>query len=250
MHRFFLPPEECAGPELLLTGAEAHHALHVLRLRPGNPVTVLDGAGAELSCEIAACRHDQVRLAVTRRDAIAPLPWHVTLFQALPKGKLIETILQKAVELGARRVVPLFTERTVSRPDEGGAAAKALKWRQVAVEAVKQCGSAWLPVVEPPLRPEEFLARKEHFDLSLVASLQPGARHIRERFIAYHVKHSHPPRSVAIWVGPEGDFTADEITLIQNAGALPVTLGRLVLRSDTAAAYCLSALSHELSYAP
>jgi 16S rRNA (uracil1498-N3)-methyltransferase len=250
MHRFHLPPEQCAGPELLLTGTEAHHALHVLRLRAGDPVTVLDGAGAELACEVSTGGRDQVPLKVVRRTSIPALPHRVTLLQALPKGKLIESIVQKATELGIHRVVPLFTERTVSRPAEENPAAKVRKWRQIAIESVKQCGSPWLPEVEPPLLISEFLARKETFDLSLIASLQPDARHARERFAAYVREHRHPPHSVAVWVGPEGDFAPEEVAAIQAGGALPITLGRLVLRSETAAIYCLSILQHELSSAP
>jgi 16S rRNA (uracil1498-N3)-methyltransferase len=98
------------------------------------------------------------------------------------------------------------------------------------------------------MTPKEFLARPEKFDLPLIASLQPGSRHAREYFQAYQNEHRRKPESVCVWVGPEGDFTADEVREIQAAGALPISLGRLVLRVETAATFCLSILNHELQF--
>jgi 16S rRNA (uracil1498-N3)-methyltransferase len=246
MHRFYLPPEQCQGTTFSLTGREAHHALRVLRVQRGERVVVLDGVGGELTCEVRNCGRDVVELTVAKRNSVPRLPYQITLLQAVPKGKIIEAIIQKATELGVHRVVPLLSARVTTRLDAGSAAQKAEKLRQVAIEAVKQCGSAWLPRIESPMTPEEFLARNEGFDLPLVASLQPGARHARECFAAFQKEHGRKPESVCVWIGPEGDFTPDEVRAIQAAGALPITLGRLVLRSETAAIYCLSILNHEV----
>ena len=136
MHRFYLPPERCAGNTLRLDEREAHHALHVLRVKPGEPAIVLDGAGNEFLCEVASVSHDAVELRVAKKNFIPPLPCRITLLQALPKGKIIESIIQKAVELGAHRIVPLLTERVVTRLDEGSAEHKREKWQQVAIEAI------------------------------------------------------------------------------------------------------------------
>ncbi len=246
MHRFYLPPEECAADSLTLAGREAHHARHVLRVQRGEPVVVLDGAGGELVCEIRDSSRDRVRLTVARRNSIPPLPYRITLVQAVPKGKIIESIIQKATELGVSRVVPLLSERVALRLDDASAAQKADKWRQTAIEAIKQCGSAWLPQIEAPVAPAEFLARGEKFDLALIASLEPGSRHAREFFRQFRDEHGAAPQSVSIWVGPEGDFTPAEVSAARTGGARPVSLGRLVLRSETAAVYCLSILNHEL----
>src|SRR2546428_9531668 len=100
MHRFYLPPSECQGSQLTLSEQEAHHALHVLRLRAGERVVVLDGAGHELLCEVREAARDTVQLAVKQKNYIPPLPYQITLVQAVPKGKIIETIIQKATELG------------------------------------------------------------------------------------------------------------------------------------------------------
>jgi len=246
MHRFFLPPAECKNAALTLTGREAHHAARVLRLRRGDEVVVPNGAGAELLCKIREVERHQVELAVTKMNSQPASPYQITLLQAVPKGKIIESIIQKAVELGVHRIVPVLTERVTTRLEGDDVAHKREKLEQVAIEAVKQCGSVWLPAIEAPMTPKEFLARGEKFDLPLIASLQPGSRQAREYFQAYQIKHGRKPATVCVWVGPEGDLTIDEVRMIQSAGTLPITLGPLVLRVETAATYCLSIVNHEL----
>lgn len=246
MHRFHLPPEECQSPTLTLTEREAHHALHVVRLRRGERVSVLDGTGHEFLCEVRDAARESVTLAVLHKNHIAPLPYHVTLLQAMTKGKAFETVIQKATELGAFRVVPLITERVVNQPDEEAAAGKVEKWRFIAIDSIKQCGSAWLPHIEAPILLKAFLAHHERFELLLVASLQSDRHHLREVLDDFRIEHGRLPKSVGVFVGPEGDFTPVEMDAIKQGGALPVTLGPLVLRSDTAAVYALSVLNYEL----
>jgi 16S rRNA (uracil1498-N3)-methyltransferase len=248
MHRFHLSAEQCQGAVLTLTGREAYHALHVLRVRPGERVVVLDGEGQELLCEIEKPFGEELRLRVAQRNSILALPYQITLLQAIPKGKIIENIIQKATELGAFRIVPLLSDRVVIQLDGENGAMKAEKWRLTAIEAVKQCGSAWLPIVETPVTPKAYLARGEKFELPLIASLQSDGRHPRERFKTFYEEKRRLPKTVCAWVGPEGDFTPAEMSAIKSAGALPITLGRLVLRSETAAIYCLSVLNYELQF--
>jgi 16S rRNA (uracil1498-N3)-methyltransferase len=114
MHRFYIPSRECKALPLTLAGTEAHHALRVLRLRRGDRVTVLDGAGGEFDCEVEGYDRDKVQLRVVEKKMIPPPACEITLLQALPKGKIIESIIQKATELGAARIVPLLSERTVT----------------------------------------------------------------------------------------------------------------------------------------
>lgn len=246
MHRFHLPPERCTGTTFVLTDSEAHHALHVLRVQPGERMVVLDGAGHEFLGDVARLERERVHVTVRQKNVIPPLPYQITLLQAVPKGKTFESIVQKATELGVHRIVPLLSERVVTRLDEGQAEHKVEKWQATAVEAIKQCGSAWLPRIDPPLSPKAWLALNEAFDLPLVASLQEDRRHPREWFRKYQAEHPQLPRTVCVWVGPEGDFTPAELNAIKGSGALPITLGRLVLRAETAAVYCLSVLNYEL----
>ena len=247
MHRFFLPPAQCTGSKLWLEEREAYHAVQVLRLHLGDQVTVLDGAGHEFGCEIAQASKRKVMLNVTGKRFHPPLPARLTLVQAMPKGKTFDVIVQKATELGAHRVVPLLTQRVVTRLADGrDAAHKVEKWRQVAIESIKQCGSPWLPEITAPVPLPEFVARKESFDLKLVAALTGDRRHPRDYFADFARTHQRQPASICMWVGPEGDFTPDELAAIRAAGARPITLGPNVLRAETAAIYCLSVLCYEL----
>jgi 16S rRNA (uracil1498-N3)-methyltransferase len=247
MHRFYLPPEHCAGAALRLHGREAHHALRVLRVKYGEMVAVLDGIGNEFLCTVDTCSRDAVGLSVSLKNFSPAPPRSVTLLVAVPKGKIIEDIIQKSVELGAGRVVPLLTERVATHLDAGAAAEKRGKWQQVAIEAIKQCGALWLPKIETPVTIQEFLSRPEKIELSLVGSLQTERRHPRECFQEFEAKHGCRPQSAAVWIGPEGDFTLEELNAIQNSGAQPVSLGKLVLRVETAAVYGLSILNYELN---
>jgi 16S rRNA (uracil1498-N3)-methyltransferase len=246
MHRFYLPPERCRTSDLVLTGSEAHHALHVLRVAPGERVTVLNGAGHEFSCTVRNQDREKLTLTVEEKRVAAPPAAQITLLQAIPKGKIIEAIIQKATELGAARIVPLLTERVATRLDEREATRKTSKWQLIAIEAIKQCGNPWLPQVEVPVTPADFISRKEHFDLPLLASLQGETQHPRVYFDDFRKLHGRNPASVCVWIGPEGDLTPAEVTATKAWGARPITLGPLILRTETAATYCLSVINHEI----
>jgi 16S rRNA (uracil1498-N3)-methyltransferase len=220
-----------------------------LRVCSGESVVVLDGAGNEFLCEVRDVSKKVVSLAVRQKSFTPPLPYKITLLQAIPKGKIIESIIQKATELGVARIVPVLSERVVTQLDEESSADKLDKWRLTTIEAIKQCGQPWLPQIDAPLTPKVFLERRERFELSLIASLQNDSRHPREYFEAFIAEKQRRPQSVCIWVGPEGDFTLPEMEAIKSIGVFPITLGQLVLRCETAAIYCLSVLSYELGLA-
>jgi len=246
MHRFYLLPDECRTSSLCLTGREAHHALHVLRVRKGEQVIVLDGAGHEFLSEVRDGNRESLHLTVIEKKTSPPLPCAITLLQAIPKGKLFESIIQKATELGASRIVPILAGRVVTKLDDEEAAHKTDKWRQMAIEAIKQCGSPWLPQVESPVTPGQFLSRRERFDLPLVAALEGERRHPRECFREFQAAHKRLPATACVWIGPEGDFTQAELAHIKTGGAVAITLGPLVLRTETAASYCLAFINYEL----
>jgi len=160
----------------------------------------------------------------------------------VPKGKNMDLIVQKAVELGAARIAPLLSDRTVVQLEGNDTDRKRSKWQAVALEACKQCGQNHLPEVSEPLTVRAFLEREEKKGLLLIASLQPDARPIKTVL----AEHGAAPSAATILVGPEGDFTPAEIALAKSHGCLPVTLGPIILRTETAAIYCLSVLAHEL----
>ena len=245
MHRFYLPPAQCRGNTLVLDESETHHALHVLRVKTGERVVVLDGAGHEFLCEVRGTERKGMELAVRQTNPLGPMSWAVTLIQAVTKAKSMDLIVQKATELGAARVVPILSDRSVPNLDGEGGEKKVDKWQAIAIDAIKQCGSPWLPRIDAPQTASAFLAQGERYDLSMIASLQPGSRHPREYLDSFVSEHKRRPRSLAIWVGPEGDFTPAELNAVKGAGAAPISLGPLVLLSETAAIYCLSVLGYE-----
>jgi 16S rRNA (uracil1498-N3)-methyltransferase len=249
MHRFYLPPEHCRDSTLELSADEAHHAQRVLRLQTGDRVTVLDGAGHEFVCEVRGATKRTVALTVLNKSSSPPLPCQITLLQAVPKAKAMDYIVQKATELGAARVVPILSERSVVHLDGEDAADKAEKWQQIAIESIKQCSSPWLTTIESPVTLKSYLVRREKFDLPLIASLQEDSRHPRKFIQHFRDDHKRLPATACVWVGPEGDFSPAEMNIIKSEGALPITLGRLVLRSDTAAIYSLAVLNYELQSA-
>jgi 16S rRNA (uracil1498-N3)-methyltransferase len=249
MHRFYLPPDQTGDSNLTLSGSEAHHALHVVRVRENERVVVLDGAGHEILCEVEQLERHAVRLKRLQRQAMSPLPYRITLSQAVTKAKTMDLIVQKATELGVHRIAPILSERAVPQFQDEAASSKLEKWRATAIEAIKQCGSPWLPQIDPPQTPQKFLAGSERMELTLVASLQPDARHPREYFQNLRSERQRRPKSICVWIGPEGDFTPAEMNTILQGGALPISLGPVVLRSETAAIYCLSILNYELQTA-
>lgn len=245
-HRFHLPKKDWNDKTLVLSKEESHHCLNVLRLKEGARVTVFDGDGTEAHCTILAMDKKEVKLTVLQKLNTPKPRCEITLAQAIPKGKNMEFIVQKAVELGATHIAPLISERTVSDFDALEAEKKREKWQAIAVEACKQCGQNWLPKVDAPKKLEEFFKDAKKCELMLIASLQPDAKRLKsvlEEFVAHQ---GNQPAGVCVLIGPEGDFTPAEVGRAKSEGCQPITLGPIVLRTETASIYCLSVLSHEL----
>jgi len=247
MHRFYLAPNDWAAASLV--GSEAHHARNVLRLDAGARVTVFNGQGREATAEVVALDSDAVRLRILHEAVTPALRARITLAQAIPKGKNMDLIVQKAVEIGAAEIFPILSARTVVHLDSESATQKQAKWQTVAREAAKQCGQNGLPQVQTPRTLDEFFAAQpsNSHDLRLIGSLQPGALHLKRILVDYAQTHRNAqPASVLMLIGPEGDFTPAEIAQARSHSCTPLTLGPIILRVETAAIYCLSILSYEL----
>jgi len=241
MHRFLLPPEAWLVHPAL-TGDEARHLSHVLRAKPGDRITVFDGCGRRAEAEVLTVARDLVSLKLGESySPPQPMP-KITLAQAIPKGKNMDFIVQKSVELGVANIQPLVTHHTIVQPGDG----KSGKLRRTALEACKQCGQDTLPIIADPMTFRVWLTSQPSTPgIKLIASLAPGARPIRE------VLRAHPASAAAtLIIGPEGDFTSDETAAALAAGFLPVSLGDIILRVETATLYCLSALRYEFSSIP
>ena len=246
MHRFYIAPENWDTGNLILRDAEAHHARDVLRLKNGDRVVLFNGRGREITADIVDLAKNEIRLRALHESETQPLRCRITLGQAIPKGKNMDLIVQKAVEIGAAEIAPLISERTVIDLDKKEAAQKQSKWQQIVIEAAKQCGQNWLPRVDAPQKLKDFFAHQDAHDLRLIGSLQPDALHLKTLLSEYRQRHGDRPTTVLMMVGPEGDFTPAELALAKSNGCQPITLGPIILRVETAAIYCLSVLSYEL----
>lgn len=242
LHRFHIPPTEWTDGEMCLNATESHHCQEVLRIPVGGKVIVFNGEGAWAEAEIAGQRKREVRVKpLSIRQTPSPEA-RLILAQAMPKGKTMEWIIEKATELGVSEIYPLVTERTVVRLETNEARSKQEKWQRVAIEACKQCGQNWLPTVHVPGSLSAFMAQRGVVDLALVAAIAPDAQHLKQ----WLAQKTSRLRSAAVLVGPEGDFSPAELAAAQAGGFLPISLGPIILRAETAAIYSLSVLAHEL----
>ena len=244
MHRFYIPPAEWnpEAPALALGGPDAHHCHDVMRCQVGDKIIAFNGEGTEVVGTITATKKAQVDFDIQSVEQSAPLDASLTLCQAIPKGKNMDLVVQKATELGVAHIVPLLTENTVVRLDEKEAAKKQAKWQRVAIEACKQSGQNHMPKVAAPIALKDYLVTESKSELNLIASLQPGSQHLKTILTEAEKK----PTSAQILIGPEGDFSPEEVEQSLAAGHQPITLGSIILRTETAAIYCLSVLAHEL----
>jgi len=240
MHRCLVKTNELLADAFTLGRDEAHHLQAVLRVRAGDRVTLFDGQGRTRLAAIAAVEKHGLSLTADAPAQEHPRPpCQITLFACVSKGKRMDWTVEKAVELGVGRVVPVISDRTVVRLDADEGDTKADRWLRVAEEAARQCGAAWLPEIAPPLAFKACLPLLAGASPVFVAALTPRATPLREALAA----HAAPPVRAGWFVGPEGDFTPAEIEALLAAGAVPVSLGRQVLRAETACLYGLCVLN-------
>jgi 16S rRNA (uracil1498-N3)-methyltransferase len=232
--RFYCPllPK---GGEVWVEGSEAHHLLHVLRLKLGQRVYLFDGSGIEATGRIVETRRDKVRLEI---ESSAPVNREarvaITLAFSIPKGDRAETLVEEACELGVRRLIPVETQRSVVKLKPDGSQ-KLEKWRRIAVEASKQCGRTYITEIEKMTAFDMLLEEAGHHELALVAS--PGGRSLQE------VIKEHPGvKTLLCIIGPEGGLTEEEVEKARGAGCLEVGMGSRILRIETAAIALVSML--------
>lgn len=244
--RFYLAPDLWNTSQFDET--ETHHVEHVLRLKPGATITVFDGKGREASATIEAFHKKRTSLRLGNLHLIPQPGSEITLVQAVPKGNNMDLIIQKAVELGTTRIIPLITDRTIVRlRDEKEIWHKQKRWQSIALEACKQCGQNWIPLIDPPCSLKEALEKTASQQLRLIASLEKEAISIKNIFSPLRKIPTSSNISATILIGPEGDFTPEEYHLARAADCKPVSLGPITLRTETAALYCLSVLNYELN---
>jgi 16S rRNA (uracil1498-N3)-methyltransferase len=231
MARFFAAPPQWNPDSVALDAWEARHACEVLRLKTGDLLEVFDGRGRRARGRLAQVTRQGAVVRIEEVWQASPPRCRLTLIQALPKGKLMEWIVEKATELGVSRIVPVVSDRCIVRVDPSEADRKREKWERVALEACKQCAQDWLPEVWRPLPLMEALrALDAHPGQMLLASLRPGATRLEREWSEF----SRPDHALLV-VGPEGDFTSHEYENLVQRGAREITLGGRILRVETAA---------------
>ena len=239
--RCFIQPDRWTDPTVALDEEESHHALGVLKAREGQAIDVFNGCGGKGRATITAIRKNTVTLAIDRRTADEPRTPDITLIQAVPREQKMDFAIQKAVELEASAIAPVITEHCVVRLKPAQAEERLERWRKIALNAGKQSGCAWLPRITPVVDLDRYLAARPAFDLLLVGALTGETRPFKEALRSLPAR----PKTVGIFIGPEGDFSPRELRAILSAGAIPVTFGPNVLRVETAAIYALSVVRYE-----
>lgn len=229
MPRFFC--DAVTDEEIQIVGEDASHIRRVLRMKVGEALTVC-ADGVDYACEIAGFDGDAVRLTVLEKHPNDSEPSvRVTLYQALPKGDKMEFIVQKAVELGAVRIVPMLTKRCVSRPDAKSMQKKLVRYQKVAKEAAKQCGRGMVPEVGEMVTLERALAQADA--AVKVLFYEGGGQPIQDLL-------NEQSGDVAVFIGSEGGFETEEVDLAKRSGAQIATLGKRILRCETAPLAALS----------
>lgn len=231
MHRFFYPSRNIVNGKIIISDKEeAHHIKDVLRLKLKDEVIAFDEHANEYLCAIERISQHVV-LGI--KSGILPSNKDkgvkITIACAIPKKAKMDDIVDKLTQLGVARIIPLLTERVVVKLDKHKKALRFERWKKIALSALKQSGRKTLPVIEPVTGIKELLSKAENYDLKLIPNLSGERQALRE------ILGKKEAKNILALIGPEGDFTAEEVNLAQKAGFLPVTLGDIVLRVDTAA---------------
>ena len=238
MPRFFVKEDAVSEGVAHIVGSDAHHIARALRMAVGEEITVCTDGGRELLCRLTHIRDDESLAEILSEScSLAESPVAVTLYMAYPKGDKLETVVQKAVELGAVCIVPYISERCIRRPKPEKLSAERDRLRRIALEAAKQCGRGTLPEVRMPLSYEEMLSCATADSLALFCYEGEGTESISSILAGCDAKR------ISVIVGSEGGFSPSEAEAARDAGCKMTGLGPRILRCETAPLYALAAIS-------
>lgn len=243
MQHFFVTANQVKKPYIYIEGSDVNHMRNVLRMKQGEELSVSDGDNHKFLCRVDGYEGDRALLEIIQEEETdTELASEIYLFQGLPKGDKMELIIQKAVELGVYRVVPTAMKRCVVRLDEKKAEKKVNRWNEIARGAAKQSGRGRIPRVSRVLGFSEALELAKELDVVLIPyELAAGMEQTRQV-----IESVRPGQSVGIFIGPEGGFEKEEVCRALEAGAKEITLGRRILRTETAGLAVLSVLMYHL----
>ena len=243
MYQFFVEPEQI-GPEwATITGPDVNHIRNVLRMKPGEAVRISDGKGSCYDGTVDTLQSAEIIVRLTgEKMESTELPVEVVLFQELPKSDKMEWIIQKNTELGVGAIVPVATSRAVVKLDEKKADSKVKRWNGIAEAAAKQSKRTLIPEVRSVLSFKQALLESATFDVKLM----PYENAEGMAFTRKCIGEIRPGAKVAVFIGPEGGFSEEEVKGASEMGFLPITLGRRILRTETAGMSVLSMISYAL----
>ena len=241
MPRFFVDKENISDASLKIIGEDAFHIARSLRMAVGDTIDLCDGEGMDYHCRLTRIRDDECECEILDSEAgQSESPASITLFMAYPKGDKLETVIQKAVELGASSIVPFESSRCIKRPKAEKLDRQLERLNKIAKEAAKQCGRSRLPKVFAPLSFSEMLKNAALFEAAVFCYENEDGRSIKDLI------SGKKPQSISVIVGSEGGFSPDEVESAISAGLTPVTLGKRILRCETAPSAALSMIAYEL----
>ncbi len=243
MPKFFIKREDIKGNNVVITGGDAAHIAKVLRTDVGETLTLCDGCGTDFYATVTACSKESVSLTIKETiPCMAEPELSVTLFQGIPKQGKMDYIIEKCTELGISRIVPVSTKRSVVKIEDKKSEAKKLeRWRKIAAESVKQCGRGTIPEVTEIMTVPEAIELSKAFDLTIVAYECERDTTVRSALSGKN------PKSVGIFIGPEGGLDNTEVEMFKKADIATVTLGKRILRTETAGHTVLTAVMYEFN---
>jgi len=243
MYHFFVTPEQVKGEEIQIVGSDVNHIKNVLRMKIGEELQISDGNNKKYLCEIASMTSDEVCLQIKEElKSDTELPSKIYLFQGLPKSDKMELIVQKAVELGVYEIIPVATKRAVVKLDDKKASKKVERWNAISEGAAKQSGRNVVPEVKSVMSYKEAIQYAESLDVILIPyELAEGMEETRQI-----IEGIQPGQSIGIFIGPEGGFETQEMEYAMEHGAKAITLGKRILRTETAGLTTLSILMYHL----
>lgn len=246
MSRFYVPPENinATKSEILIGREQGHHIIDVLRMKESDKVLVFDGTGNEYTGFIKKINNRAKTLVVgiVKRETPAAERFpEIHLAQAIPRKHKMSYIVEKATELGVAHIIPLITARTMVRPDDAACERKVSRWKSIATQAAQQCGRTEVPLVSGITRYEDVLDTLDQYDIALLACMSEKAVPIKRSLSGFKTGR------IMVIIGPEGDFTLEELNKAHKDNCKFVSLGKRVLKSDTAGLFVLSVLGYEFS---
>ena len=248
MHHFFVKNGQITEKKIFVEGEDYNHAVNVLRLRLGEEIMISDEDGNDYICAVLETDRDNCRLNLEikeKKEENHELPSRIYLFQGLPKSDKIELIIQKATELGVSDIIPVNMKNCVAKLDPKKEESKLRRWRAVAESAAKQSKRSIVPNIGRVMNFTEAVKLAESFDVKILPyESEDGMAGMVEAIVSFL-----PERDIAVFIGPEGGFDPMEVKFAENHGVLPVSLGRRILRTETAAIAVLSMIMIRLEIA-